>query len=134
MVILLDTSFLYAVATVGDANHERAKELFSRALAEKVEMVTHNLIQVETVSLLQRRHGQAVAAGFLKESDFYRTIIIDKELHERVLNQFISSGSRRVSLVDRFSFALMRRHGIKYALAFDDDFRRQGFRIFGERN
>jgi predicted nucleic acid-binding protein len=134
VVIFLDTSFLYAVAIKGDKHHERAKKLFSRALDEKAELVIHNLILVETVALIQRRHGHATAAGFIREADSFRTIMIDKDLHDQVLGRFVSSGARRVSLVDMFSFALMRRERIKYALAFDDDFIKEGFSLFGDED
>jgi predicted nucleic acid-binding protein len=38
---------------------------------------------------------------------------------------------RQVSLVDWTSFVLMRRRGTSEAFAFDDDFTRQGFTLFG---
>ncbi len=130
-MIFLDTSFLYALAVEGDVNHERAKGLFSRALEEEAELVIHNLILVETAALLQARHGIKPARRFVKESRFFRTIIIDTALHRRVLDLFARSGKRRVSLVDIFSFELMRREGIKSVLAFDEDFQKEGFSLWG---
>ena len=131
MVIFLDTSFLYALAVRGDANHERAKELFSRALSENSDLVTHNLIVLESAALLQRRHGRAAASALIKDCRKFRTIMIDEQLHELVTARFVRSGKRRLSMADLFSFAVMKREGIKNALAFDDDFEDEGFRLWG---
>jgi len=133
VVIFLDTSFLYALAVKGDVNHQQARELFSRALSENALLVTHNLILVESAALLQKRHGQAVAAALIKDSRHFKTVIIDEKLHQQVTELFVRSGKRRLSLVDLFSFALMKRDGIQYALAFDEDFQKQGFDLWGEK-
>lgn len=37
---------------------------------------------------------------------------------------------RELSLVDCASFGVMRRHGLDRALAFDEGFEREGFRIY----
>lgn len=130
-MIFLDTSFLYALAVVGDAKHEESVRLFSRALGDGAEFVIHNLILVETMALLQNRHGMKVAQDLARDSRHFRTLFIDKDLHEAVLDRFAGSGKRGLSLVDMFSFAIMRREAIKYALAFDEDFTREGFSIYG---
>jgi predicted nucleic acid-binding protein len=43
-----------------------------------------------------------------------------------------SRGKRGLSLVDCTSFVLMRRLGVETALAFDEDFRGEGFRVYGD--
>jgi predicted nucleic acid-binding protein len=131
MVIFLDTSFLYALAVKDDDSHESAVARFERALDEDAELVLHNLVLVETVALLQRRRGLAAARDVVEKSSVFRTIIIDEQLHKEMLDLFVKSGTRHLSLVDMFSFALMRREGIKYALAFDEDFLKEGFRLYG---
>ena len=132
MVIFLDSSFLYALAVKDDDSHEPAVTRFERALDEGAEFVLHNLVLVETVALLQRRRGVAAARDVVEKSNAFRTVIIDEQLHKQVLGLFVKSGTRRVSLVDMFSFSLMKREGIKYVLAFDDDFIKEGFSLFGD--
>ena len=132
MVMFLDTSFLYALAVKDDDSHQSAVARFERALDEGTDLVLHNLVLVETVALLQRRRGVAAARDVAEKSSAFQTILIDEQLHKQVLDLFVKSSSRRVSLVDMFSFALMRREGIKYALAFDDDFIKEGFSLFGD--
>ncbi len=132
MVILLDTSFLYAAAIRPDKNHERAKKLFARSLRENAELVVHNLILVETIALIQSRYGHGTAAAFIERSASLRTIMIDQALHQQVLRHFTSYGKRRLSLVDMFSFAVMKREGIEDALTFDEHFQKEGFRIYGD--
>ena len=41
----------------------------------------------------------------------------------------IASGKDGISFVDWTSFVVMREHGIDQALAFDEDFARQGFHL-----
>ena len=52
---------------------------------------------------------------------------VDEDLHRPAIEVLLASGSRSVSLVDRVSFAVMRREGIRRAFVFDEDFEREGF-------
>ena len=55
---------------------------------------------------------------------------MDLDLHEEAEKELERIGKRGISLVDYVSFLVMRRRGIKKALAFDPDFRDQGFAIY----
>lgn len=129
-MIFLDTSALYALAVADDVNHKQAQALFARILEDGEILVLHNLILVETVALLQRRQGYKTARNLVREAQYFKTIIIDERLHRVVLKKFTSSGKRSLSLVDMFSFALMKSEGIKKALAFDRHFERDGFVLY----
>ena len=52
---------------------------------------------------------------------------MDAELHAGAVAAFRDTVESSVSLVDRTSFAFMRRAGIKRAIAIDADFRTAGF-------
>jgi predicted nucleic acid-binding protein len=52
---------------------------------------------------------------------------VDADLHSTALNAYRASIDSGVSLVDRTSFAFMRRAGIEQAIAIDADFRTAGF-------
>jgi predicted nucleic acid-binding protein len=52
---------------------------------------------------------------------------VDAELHAAALAAFRDLVESSVSLVDRTSFAFMRREGIERAIALDADFRTAGF-------
>lgn len=102
-----------------------------RALAELRQtdrLVTHNYIVVETVALAQRRLGadgaRALVEGLLPVIDLWW---VDRPTNEAATSAFLAAVRRRTSLVDWVSFEIMRRAGIERALAFDRDFRTQGF-------
>jgi predicted nucleic acid-binding protein len=54
---------------------------------------------------------------------------VDDDLHRPAIEVLLASGSRSVSLVDRVSFTVMRREGIRRAFVFDEDFEREGFAL-----
>ena len=54
---------------------------------------------------------------------------IDEELHAAAVASRFAAGRRKLSLVDCTSFEFVRRRGLTDALALDDDFARQGFRL-----
>jgi len=130
-VIFLDTSALYALAVKDDLNHKAARSRLARALDSGETLVIHNLILVETVALLQRRQGHDTARQLVRESRYFRTIVIDEDLHRQTLQQFVRASKPGISLVDLFSFAVMRREGIHSALAFDRHFEDEGFELYG---
>ena len=90
--------------------------------------MTHSYVLVETFALVQRRLGlEAVRALHHDLIPVLDVIWVNGDLHQAAVEALIASGSRSVSLVDRVSFALMRRRGLRIAFAFDDDFTGEGF-------
>ncbi len=126
MTSFVDTSALYALLDVDDANHRAAVRQFLALRSE--DLVTHNYVIVETAALVQRRLGLDAVPRFVTDlSPVLRVVWIDEDLHGRAVTDVLTAGRRQVSLVDRASFEVMRRQGVATAFAFDDDFLDEGF-------
>jgi hypothetical protein len=54
---------------------------------------------------------------------------VDADLHRAAVAAHLRSLRRRSSLVGQVGFELMRRRGIRSALALDRDFAREGFEL-----
>ena len=92
--------------------------------------MTHYGVALESSALVQRRFGMDAVREL---HDGLLAVLavewVDEALHSRAVTAMLTSGHRRVSLVDWTSFELMRARGIRYALAFDADFEQRGFRL-----
>ncbi len=130
-MILLDTSAIVALANDRDPNHARAKERMSRCLAEGEELLIHNYIVAEAVAVLQRRIGNRPALGFLEQVAGFEMHWLTPEDHAEAVALFVQRNRRGLSLVDCASFVVMRRYGVTHAFAFDADFEREGFALYG---
>jgi uncharacterized protein len=131
MVIFVDTSAFYALTVKNDNNHQQAQACMESAMSDADELVTHNLVVVEAAALLRARHGHAISRSFLEYSrGVVQVIMIDLDFHEQVIDRYAQHKTISVSLVDFFSFALMRRENIEYALAFDRHFEQAGFKLY----
>lgn len=126
-MIFLDTSAIYALADVSDPFHRTVRERFEALVDADEEILTHNYVLVETMALLQTRLGQAVAVKFAHDARAFEIDWVDQATHEEAVRELASRGGRRVSLVDRVSFIVMRRRRVRTALALDADFEREGF-------
>ena len=129
----VDTSALLAFLDRDAANHEevvaRSVEIFRERQA-----VTHNSVLIETEALARRRLGAAVARRLLEDvAPVLETVWVDPDLHQAAVTAHLRSLRRRCSLVDHVSFELMRRRGMRTALALDDDFGREGFNLVPDR-
>ncbi len=132
--ILVDTSALVAALNVGDEHHGRAVMAWTRLLegikSREYSGVTHYGVVMEANALVQRRLGMDAVRelhdGLLAALDLEW---VDRTLHRAAVSAMLAAGHRRVSLVDWTSFELMRAKRIRYALAFDSDFERRGFRL-----
>ena len=133
-MIFLDTSVIYAAADRSQPDCDRANALFAAALASGQGVGTHNYVVVEAVALLHRRLGRSAAVRFLGQVGLLDEVVwIDQALHDAAAAEFAKRPGRKVSLVDRVSFAVMRARKLTRALAFDDDFRREGFVLYDGR-
>lgn len=121
----VDTSALLALVNVADEAHSEV----SAVLRGTEGLVTHNYVIVETEALVRRRLGAVASRRFLDRIDAIAEVRwIDRTLHDRAVARLEPQG-RRTSLVDEVSFAFMRDHGIETAVALDEDFVEEGFRI-----
>lgn len=128
-MIFLDSSVIYAGADRRDRRYEEAGRLVTRAVGEGEPIVTHSYVVVESVALLHRRLGRPSAIQFHDQVRSFEVVWIDQAMHDIAFRDFRQRPGRRVSFVDCVSFAVMRARGIRTALAFDDDFRAEGFEL-----
>ena len=132
MVVFCDTSAFYAIGNRNDEAHAEAARAWTVLVADsRHRLVTTNYVVVETFSLFHKRQGIG-AARTLRDAmlDAVEVEFVDAKLHEAAMDDCLRQGRRKLSLVDCASFAFMRRHSIRAALAFDEHFPRQGFEVF----
>lgn len=129
--VFVDTSALYALLDRDDAHHAQAGAAWSRLMDTETPLFTHSYVLVETFALVQRRLGlEAVRALQHDLMPILDVVWVEEDLHRAAVEALLASRNRAVSLVDRASFALMRRRGLRAAFAFDEDFSKEGFALF----
>lgn len=135
-MIFVDTSAWYAAADADDASHDRAKRHLSEHAGR---LVTSDHVLIETWYLSASRLGHDVAEqladgirGGIARVEAAQ--LADLEVASTINQQF---PDQQFSIVDRTSWAVMRRLGLSDAIAFDTDFaiyrfgpnRRQAFTV-----
>lgn len=126
MTLFVDSSGILALADRDDPAHAGVVEAF--ALGRSEVLSTHAYVVVETLAVTRRRYGPEVAANLIdRVFPALAVAPVDAELHRSALSAFRDAVESSVSLVDRTSFAFMRREGIERAIALDVDFRTAGF-------
>jgi predicted nucleic acid-binding protein len=126
VTLFVDTSAIVALLDRDDPAHEGVRAAFELGRAEP--LATHAYVVIETLAVVRRRFGPSVAATVLDDVlPAIDVTPVDADLHATALNAYRASIDSGVSLVDRTSFAFMRRAGIEQAIAIDADFRTAGF-------
>jgi uncharacterized protein len=135
MSLFVDTSIWYAAVDSGDGGNPRAKSI----LKSTEPLVTSDHILVETWTLLHHKLGRIVAERFwdgLRSGIAIIEAVGPADL-EAAWDIGISWRDQDFSIVDRTSFAVMRRLGIERVASLDEDFaifrfgpkRRQSFSV-----
>lgn len=130
MSLFVDTSALYALLVATEAESAAIAEAFTGALDAGRVLTTTNYVLIESAALLQRRFG--VEAVYDLEERVVPTLNVHwvrADTHRRGVDLLRRVDRRDLSLVDCVSFVVMRSEGIREALALDDDFAAQGFRL-----
>ena len=130
-MIFVDTSFLLAFTDKKDIHHYKAAGLFDEALRSGDGLILHNYVVVESIALFDRRLGREAAKDLIDTIKRFTTHWITTEEHIAAEEEFSKQKSKKVSFVDTVSFIFMRSRGIKQFLAFDSDFDKEGFKMFG---
>ena len=128
--VFVDTSAFYALAAEQDRWHEAAQGIHERLKRAGARLATTNYVLLETISLVQRRHGVAQAERFGESAAERMDILwIDRAQHQAAWTTWKQQRRRGLSLVDCASFAVMRERGIQSAFAFDPQFDEAGFLV-----
>ena len=126
----MDTSALYALLVRSEQGHAEVSSALDQLLKAGRELVTSNYVLVETDALLQRRIGlDAVHDLDTHLVPLLAVRWVDETQHARGMERMRRSNRRGLSLVDCTSFTLMDAEGIEIALALDQDFAAEGYRV-----
>jgi predicted nucleic acid-binding protein len=120
VTLFVDTSVWYASLDRADSSHQRATGL----LSGERPLVCTDFVLVETWRLAVHRLGFEVAERFWASLRRGRVTLEPVRPADREAAWFIGRRfpDQRFSLVDRTSFAVMERLGVRRVAAFDDDF------------
>lgn len=120
MSLFVDTSVWYAAVASADPSNSRAREILA---AGEVLYITDHVL-AETWSLLQRRIHHKAAERFWEGIRNGAAVVEPVGLAdlETAWQIGLSFPDQDFSLVDRTSFAVMRRLGIGRAASFDNHF------------
>lgn len=120
MTLFVDTSAFYAAADKGDRSHDRVVE----ALGGAEVLVTSDHVLAECWLLLHHRIGRQAAERFwggIRDGAAQLETVIAADL-ESAWQIGQAFPDQDFSLVDRTSFAVMRRLGLTRAASLDRDF------------
>jgi len=129
-VIFVDTSGIYALLDRSDACHDKAAAIWARLVDDRTPLLTTNYVVLECFALAQSRLGMAAVRRVNDDLlPVIETVWIQRDEHTAAVEAVLAADRRRLSLVDTTSFQMMRKHGLRQAFVFDDDFTRQGFDV-----
>ena len=120
MSLFVDTSVWYAAADKADASNLQAKAVLSGAEL----LVTSDHVLIETWTLIHHRIGRRAAERFWEglRSGAATVETVGAADVDTAWEIGKSYRDQDFSIVDRTSFAVMRRLGIERAASLDDDF------------
>ncbi len=127
MTLFVDSSGILALVDRDDPEHAGVVAAFTLGRTEV--LATHAYVIVETLAVARRRYGPAITADLIdRVIPALDVAPVDADLHAVAVAAFGDTVESSVSLVDRTSFAFMRREGIERAIVLDADFRTAGFK------
>ena len=133
MRIFADTGAWIAIADRNDQYAKIASQFYTGLIHQRRNLITSDLILVETFNLLSRTIGSKATVKFgnvLKTTAFLIIEPITPLDWERGWKIFDKYDDKDFSFTDCTSFALMERLKINSAFTFDIHFKQYGFYVF----
>lgn len=130
--VFLDSSFLKGLIDFKDDFYQQAGKIWLRLRDERGNLITSNFIVDETLTLLRAKCNLETAVKFrdlLAENSYIIKIVRVTVADEAGAWQWFVNDWSRLSFTDCVSFALMKRLGVNRAAAFDEHFKRAGFKV-----
>jgi predicted nucleic acid-binding protein len=126
-MVFVDTSFFFALASPGDPDHERVREVFETFDRKRLPhlWLTTNHVVFETITLARKLDGHRAAVRI--GARLYREVLArihwaTKDEEHKAFDYLAKHNDKTYSPVDCLSFVVMEARGIKEALTLDSDF------------
>ncbi len=130
MIIILDTSFLFALKSKKDQYHKRAYEILNEFEGEKTKYFTNYFIMNETLTLaISRSHGniaflEKYNALFFENDNFFQVLQNTPQEFKKIVEickKYITS-KKLLSFSDASLIYLYQKFNANYIVSFDNHF------------
>jgi len=130
--VFIDTGFFKALVDGGDDFHSQAEKLWQKLREGGKALIISNYIIDECLTVIRVKCSLEKALKFrdllAENSQIVKIMRVTASDEAGAWQWFVKNWSK-LSFTDCVSFALMKRLGIKQAAAFDEHFKRAGFKI-----
>lgn len=130
--VFLDSSFFKGLIDPKDDFYQLAGKIWQKLREKSGSLVTSNFIVDETLTLLRSRCNLDTAIKFrnmlAENSQIVKIMRVTVEDEAKAWQWFVKNWSK-LSFTDCVSFAVMKRLGLRRAAAFDEHFKRAGFKL-----
>jgi predicted nucleic acid-binding protein len=124
--VIVDTSAFYALISINDKFHSKAKVIYENLIDQKIHLYTSSYIFVESSALIQHRLGFNVLKTFVDSTkESFHFLWIDKQIHWQAWEKLRETSSRELSFVDQTTILLAKALNAR-VFAFDEDFNQNG--------
>ncbi len=131
MKIFVDTGAFLALTDASDGLHSRAK-IFYDSLTAGDRLFTSNYVVDETITRLRYTLGLSAAVSFAEaalKGRLFSVIYVDSDLEKTALALLKKYKDKKLSFTDCTSMAMASERNFDAVFAFDQDFKRTGFRM-----
>jgi predicted nucleic acid-binding protein len=130
--VFVDTSAFVALRNRAEREHQSARTVLIRLVAERTHLFTSNYVFAETYTALLVRVGRTEAIEWgrrFRASEAIELIRIEEPVDEQAWSILESHPDKPWSYVDASSFALMEHEGTAEAFALDRHFVQRGLTL-----
>ncbi|MEO8604090.1 MAG: PIN domain-containing protein [bacterium] len=123
--VLVDSGVWIALARANDQHHEAADAQLRKAIAERVPLITTNLILAEVHRFVLFHAGIRPAGLILEriEASPSVSVVYPNTAHDSAARGWLAKlADQRITYTDAVSFAVMESHHCGAVLTFDHDF------------
>lgn len=132
-LVFVDSGAWIAFFSARDGHHPEAERRLRRAAADRILLITSNLVLAEVHRLLLFRAGPPAARRALdviESSALLRIVFATKDHHDGARGWLARFADQEITYTDAASFAIMELSHCTAALSFDRDFVIAGFALW----
>lgn len=130
--VFIDTGFFKALVDGDDDFNQQAVKIWEKLREKKIALITSNFVIDEALTVIRIKCRLEKALKFrgllVDNSHIIRIVRVTLADEAGAWKWFVKDWSK-LSFTDCVSFALMKRLGVNRAAAFDEHFKRAGFKL-----